>query len=115
MTGAATAETPSLPWPTHSPSTMMDSVVEGARETASSLKRLARRASVSSMSPGRDLREDSHRSREAYMLRLVTLYRTSSSDTLTGGRWQHSAVSSLNVLPFRPFARPILTHLKSPL
>lgn len=42
----------------NSPSTMMDSVVEGARETASSLQRLERRASVSSISPGRDLREE---------------------------------------------------------
>lgn len=52
----------------YSPSTMMDSVVEGARETASSFKRLKRRVSVSSMSPGRDLKEDNHRSRVAYML-----------------------------------------------
>lgn len=44
------------PWP-NSPSTVMDSLVEGARETVSSMQRLARRASVSSISPGRDLPE----------------------------------------------------------
>lgn len=62
----------SLPELVDSPSTMIDSVVEGAREMASSLQRLERRASVSSISPGRDLREDSHRSKVAYMLTLIT-------------------------------------------
>lgn len=65
--------------PVNSPSTMMDSVVDGARETASSFKRLKRRASVSSISPGRDLREDNHRSRVAYMLKLTRLNPTSGS------------------------------------
>ena len=44
----------------NSPSTIIDSVVEGAMETVSSLKRLKRLVSVSSISPGRDLREDNH-------------------------------------------------------
>lgn len=52
---------------------MMDSVVEGAREMASSLQRLERRASVSSISPGRDLKDDNHRSKVAYMLILTLI------------------------------------------
>ena len=48
---------------------MVESVVEGARETASSL-RLRRKASVSSISPGRDLKAENHRSKLAYMMAL---------------------------------------------
>lgn len=55
----------------NSPSMKIVSVVEGASEIASSLQRLERRASVSSISPGRDLRDDNHRSNVAYMLTLI--------------------------------------------
>lgn len=75
--------------PHSSPSTMMVSVVEGAREMASSLQRLERRASVSSISPGRDLKEDNHRSRVAYMLKLIqpNLYYLLKDYMNTGTKW----------------------------
>ena len=61
----------------------MDSVVEGAREMASSLQRFERRASVSSISPGRDLRDDNNRSKVAYMLILKHLNPGASSSLHT--------------------------------
>lgn len=105
---------------------------------ASSLQRLERRASVSSISPGRDLKDDNHRSKVAYMLILTLIPLASGSLNKLISQHGHlqaqqkrensvflsflllliydslSSVCLLLPYPFVSLSLPLLSHLPTP-